>query len=426
MKKFSRCALILIIVTLLGAIGGYVFENSTTTPVYSSTARVIVTPGEKNEASVRATDGGLVKDFEVVFASSTVISAAQKTAGTSEDIGQYLTVNTVPNSNIVELTVTNPDQTTAKNYVDAVAKNVSKTTSILTVESIQVLEYGDESNIAFKPDVLKNAGIIAAIVAAICLVVELIIIFVLSAFKDDDDSDDELAYERRYGMVPAGYMLAYNKEEINHARLNSEDDDDEDDDEEDEDEKFNKAIGVDAYKEELGKLGGDDTKKNKKKAKKAEEAEPVYESDVEEEEIEDDSDEESVVDNVVAFGTSYANADDDEDLDDEYYDEDEEDDDEEAPVMASVASFEAAAAKEAEIREAEIKEPEIKKSETNEPETNEPETKESETNETEINEAEAEKSDMWKKGTVGESKKTEKADKKAMKSSAEVLATIKK
>jgi capsular polysaccharide biosynthesis protein len=389
MKKFSRCALILIIVTLLGAIGGYVFENSTTTPVYSSTARVIVTPGEKNEASVRATDGGLVKDFEVVFASSTVISAAQKTAGTSEDIGQYLTVNTVPNSNIVELTVTNPDQTTAKNYVDAVAKNVSKTTSILTVESIQVLEYGDESNIAFKPDVLKNAGIIAAIVAAICFVVELIIVFVLNAFKDDDDdSDAELAYERRYGMVPAGYMLAYNKEEIAREGIAS---DDEDDDDEDADERLNR----------------------KKKPKEAEEEEPVYEADDEDDEIEDDDDEESVVDNVVAFDAGHANveadyadSDDEEDIEDEYYDEDEGDDDEEAPVMASVASFEAAAAKEAEI--------------------NGSETKVTETNEAEINESEAEESDMWKKGTVGESKKTEKTDKKAMKSSSEVLATIRK
>jgi hypothetical protein len=293
-------------------------------------------------------------------------------------------VNTVPNSNIVELTVTNPDQTTAKNYVDAVAKNVSKTTSILTVESIQVLEYGDESNIAFKPDVLKNAGIIAAIVAAICLVVELIIVFVLNAFKDDDDADDELAYGRGYGMVPAGYMLAYNKEEINHARLASNEDDDE---EEDEDEKVSR----------------------KKKSKKAEEPEPVEEeAEVPDEEIEDDADEESVVDNVVAFDAGYANADDyedsddEEDLEDEYYDDDE---DEEAPVMASVASFEAAAAKEAEI--------------------NGSETNDTETDEAEINESEAE-SDMWKKGTMGESKKTGKADKKAMKSSAEVLATIKK
>ncbi len=268
MKRFSRCALILIIITLLGAIGGYVFETTTTTSVYSSTAKVIVTPGEQNEASVRATDGGLVKDFEVVFASSTVITAAQKSAGTSEDIGSYLTVKTVPNSNIVELTVANPDQSTAKAYVDAVAKNVSKTTSILSVESIQVLEYGTESNVAYKPDVMRNTGIIAAIVAALCLIIELIIVFVLNAFKDEDNSDDEGDYERRFGnMIAANYMLAYNQNGYPKTGI-AQDDSNEDDSLEDEDDKFNRAIGADVYKEELSKIFEDEDKNKKKQSKK--------------------------------------------------------------------------------------------------------------------------------------------------------------
>lgn len=201
MKKFSRCALILIIVTILGAIGGYIFESTTTTPMYTSTAKIIVTPGEANEATVRATDGGLVKDFEIVFKSNVVIEAARKTAGTSEDIAQYLTVKTVPNSNIIELTITNPDQTTAKTYVDAIAKNAVKTTNIVAVQSIQVLQYGDESNIVVKPYLYRNTAIIAGVVAAICLIIELIVIFVMNAFKDDDDSDDEMEYERKYGQL---------------------------------------------------------------------------------------------------------------------------------------------------------------------------------------------------------------------------------
>ena len=45
MKKFSRCALILIIVTIISAIAGYIFENSTFTPIYTSTAKHVVTPG---------------------------------------------------------------------------------------------------------------------------------------------------------------------------------------------------------------------------------------------------------------------------------------------------------------------------------------------------------------------------------------------
>ena len=201
MKKFSRCALILIIVTILGVIGGYIFESTTTTPMYTSTAKIIVTPGEANEATVRATDGGLVKDFEIVFKSNVVIEAAQKTAGTSENIAQYLTVKTVPNSNIIELTITNPDQTTAKTYVDAIAKNAVKTTNIVAVQSIQVLQYGDESNIVVKPYLYRNTAVIAAVVAAICLIIELIVIFVMNAFKDEDDSDDEMEYERKYGKL---------------------------------------------------------------------------------------------------------------------------------------------------------------------------------------------------------------------------------
>ncbi len=354
MKKFSRCALILIIVTLLGAIGGYIYESSTTTPMYTSTAKIIVTPGEKNEATVRATDGGLVKDFEIVFKSNVVISAAQKTAGTSEDIAKYLTVKTVPNSNIIELTITNPDQNTAKTYVDAIAKNAMKTTSIVAVESIQVLEYGTESNVAIKPDINKRAAIIAGIVAAICLCIELIVIFVMNAFKDDDDSDDEMDYERRFGnMIPANYMLTYDK----NAYHNSGDEDDD----EDEDDKFNKAIGVDIYKEELAKLGEDKDSKKKKKNKKKKINEVKEESQPEVDDIDEEVLEEPEENNVVAFNNnqeslsnSLEDYDDDED-DDDYYDEDDDIDEDDidedeysaaSRTIASIADSEVAAAKE--------------------------------------------------------------------------------
>ena len=350
MKKFSRCALILIIVTLLGAIGGYIYESSTTTPMYTSTAKIIVTPGEKNEATVRATDGGLVKDFEIVFKSNVVISAAQKTAGTSEDIAKYLTVKTVPNSNIIELTITNPDQNTAKTYVDAIAKNAMKTTSIVAVESIQVLEYGTESNVAIKPDINKRAAIIAGIIAAICLCIELIVIFVMNAFKDDDDSDDEMDYERRFGnMIPANYMLTYDK----NAYHNSGDEDDD----EDEDDKFNKAIGVDIYKEELAKLGEDKDSKKKKKNKKKKLNEVKEESQTEVDDIDEEVLEEPEQDNVVAFNNnqeSLSNSLEDYD-DDDYYDEDDDIDEDDidedeysaaSRTIASIADSEVAAAKE--------------------------------------------------------------------------------
>ena len=91
MKRFSRCVLILILVAILSGVSGYMYENKMIYPMYESTTQLYVVPGEENEASIRANNGGLKEDFTIIFKSSVVISAAQRVAGTSEDIAQYLT-----------------------------------------------------------------------------------------------------------------------------------------------------------------------------------------------------------------------------------------------------------------------------------------------------------------------------------------------
>lgn len=169
MKRFSRCVLILILVAILSGVSGYMYENKMIYPMYESTTQLYVVPGEENEASIRANNGGLKEDFTIIFKSSVVISAAQRVAGTSEDIAQYLTVSSPANSNIVEIKCVNPDQNTAKKYVDAVATTAVKTTSIIPVKSIQILSEGTSTGVAFKPDLYRNTIIITAIASAVCL-----------------------------------------------------------------------------------------------------------------------------------------------------------------------------------------------------------------------------------------------------------------
>ena len=159
-------------------------------------------PGEENEASIRANNGGLKEDFTIIFKSSVVISAAQRVAGTSEDIAQYLTVSSPANSNIVEIKCVNPDQNTAKKYVDAVATTAVKTTSIIPVKSIQILSEGTSTGVAFKPDLYRNTIIITAVASAVCLFIEIIVCLCISAFKSkDEDFNHEFEYERRFGNV---------------------------------------------------------------------------------------------------------------------------------------------------------------------------------------------------------------------------------
>ena len=202
MKKFSRCVLILIIVAILSGAAGYVYENKKIIPMYESTTQLYVVPGEENEASIRANNGGLKDDFTIIFKSSVVISAAQRIAGTSEDIAQYLTVSSPANSNIVEIKCVNPDQNTAKKYVDAVASTAIKTTSIIPVKSIQILSEGTSSGVSFKPDLYKNTGIIAGTACAVCMFIEIIVCLIMSAFKSkEDDFNHEYEYERRFGCM---------------------------------------------------------------------------------------------------------------------------------------------------------------------------------------------------------------------------------
>ena len=202
MKKISRCVLILIIVAILSGAAGYVYENKKIIPMYESTTQLYVVPGEENEASIRANNGGLKDDFTIIFKSSVVISAAQRIAGTSEDIAQYLTVSSPANSNIVQIKCVNPDQNTAKKYVDAVASTAIKTTSIIPVKSIQILSEGTSSGVSFKPDLYKNTGIIAGTACAVCMFIEIIVCLIMSAFKSkEDDFNHEYEYERRFGRM---------------------------------------------------------------------------------------------------------------------------------------------------------------------------------------------------------------------------------
>ncbi len=202
MKKFSRCVLILIIVAILSGAAGYVYENKKIIPMYESTTQLYVVPGEENEASIRANNGGLKDDFTIIFKSSVVISAAQRIAGTSEDIAQYLTVSSPANSNIVKIKCVNPDQNTAKKYVDAVASTAIKTTSIIPVKSIQILSEGTSSGVSFKPDLYKNTSIIAGTACAVCMFIEIIVCLIISAFKSkEDDFNHEYEYERRFGRM---------------------------------------------------------------------------------------------------------------------------------------------------------------------------------------------------------------------------------
>ena len=201
MKKFARFTLIWIIVSIMSGVIGYMWLINEISPVYSSTAQIYVVPGETAEASLRASDGGLKDDFAIVFKSNLVISDAQKAAGTTEALDSYITVNTPRNSNVIEIICNDPDQATAKQYVDAVAKSALKTTTIIPVEKISILSEGTSSGKAYMPHLYRYTAYLIIACSSICLFIELIIALLISSFSRKRQEDDEAEYNRYYGNV---------------------------------------------------------------------------------------------------------------------------------------------------------------------------------------------------------------------------------
>ena len=66
-------------------------------------------------------------------------------------------------------------------FMYAVAATAIKTTSIIPVNSIQILSEGTSSGVAFKPDLYRNTAIITGIASAICLFIEVIVCLFMSA-----------------------------------------------------------------------------------------------------------------------------------------------------------------------------------------------------------------------------------------------------
>ena len=246
MKKFARCVLILILVVIISGVGGYFYEDNTITPMYESVAQLYVVPGTQSEASIRAKDGGLNKDFMIIFSSNVVIEAAQRIAGTTEDISQYLTVSSPADSNRVELKIVNPDQNTAKTYVDAVAQTAVKTTTIIPVESMQILSEGTSSGVSFKQHLYRNTIFIAGAAGVVCIFIEIIVCLILCAFKKKEDhSDDEYEYEARYGryVYPRHELIDSDAKRLPHENVRKASSDDilaafEEEEEEDDDIDF--------------------------------------------------------------------------------------------------------------------------------------------------------------------------------------------
>ncbi|MGI5989283.1 MAG: Wzz/FepE/Etk N-terminal domain-containing protein [Lachnospiraceae bacterium] len=191
MRKFARRVLIILLCTILGGLAGVVYTFIREPAVYTSEAQLYVVPGD-SEDMVRASDGGLKQDFAIVFKSAVVMDTVKSTLGTTEDIEDNLEVLTPANSNIIILRYSAETAQEAKDTVDVIARTAVRTTTIVPVSSISILQEGTLPEEAHHIHLTRYASIGAILGAAISFAVCILAALFTNAFrpkKEDEEKD---------------------------------------------------------------------------------------------------------------------------------------------------------------------------------------------------------------------------------------------
>ena len=159
---------LIIIVLLLFAIFGIVYTNKILTPLYqSSTTLVLVQIGSDNisqQTSITTTDvtlnSKLVDDYREIAKSKTVASTVKDNLNLQqsiEDIQESISVTAISETEVIKITVTNPDPELAYSIANEVATVFKdKVNEIYKVSNVHVLDKAEIPNEPSNIHLLKN------------------------------------------------------------------------------------------------------------------------------------------------------------------------------------------------------------------------------------------------------------------------------
>ena len=191
MRKFARRVLIILLCAILGGLAGIVYTFVHDPALYTSESQLYVVPGD-SEDMLRSSDGGLKQDFAIVFKSSVVMDTVKAALGTKEEIENNLEITTPANSNIIVLKYSAKTAEDAKKTVDEIARTAVRTTTIVPVTSISILQEGTlpekAQRLNMRPNAIRGTVLGAAVSFIVCILAALF----SNAFrpkKEDEEKD---------------------------------------------------------------------------------------------------------------------------------------------------------------------------------------------------------------------------------------------
>ncbi len=203
----SKIGLIILLVFLVITIGN-AFTIFTRVPMYQSTTTIVLV-SEKSGSAVSQTDlnlnRNLIGTYSEIVKSRKVLNKVIDNLGINESVATLsanVEVSSVTNTDIIKITVNNPNSEDAKNIADEVAEVfMAEIKDLYSLNNISVLDKAQSSSAPFNVNYVKDNVIYLAIGLVIGLGITFVMFYFDTTIKTNTEIEDKLGLTV-LGIVP--------------------------------------------------------------------------------------------------------------------------------------------------------------------------------------------------------------------------------
>lgn len=218
LKMFWRRKYIIVFVTVIGIIAGYVYNAYLTTPKYKATATFLLSNSTNSEMTPTdvTLNSKIINNYTELIKSDTILDEVirdNKIYSTKSTIKNSISIKVKSNTEYVELSVVLPDKNEATVLANGILEVLSeKVKDMYNMENVRVV---DEAKTPTSPCNIKPIRY-AAIGGAICFILTCVIILAYNLFddtiKDENDVDSKVGLQvlATFGKQSNSEKLSWN------------------------------------------------------------------------------------------------------------------------------------------------------------------------------------------------------------------------
>jgi len=202
---------LIVLITLLTTLASGVFSSFFITPIYDASTEILVNKSENEQGSVYNindinTDLKLISTYSVIIKSPRIIDIVieeYKFDILEEELVNKIKINTVKDSQVMKITVEDPDQHDAARMANAIAAVFKREiVNIMNVDNVQILT--EAKNEAIPAPVKPNTTLNIAIAFVLGLMVSVGLSFLLEYLDNTIKTEEEV--ERLLGYPVLGII----------------------------------------------------------------------------------------------------------------------------------------------------------------------------------------------------------------------------